>query len=161
MCTGARRPRARFRSPPAREQVGASHASGLRPQEVDAGSTPVASPQMDFVLTLHGHLPYVLHHGRWPHGSVWLCEGALDSYLPLIEALQALERERIPAPITLGITPVLANQLAHPSFVSEFDAYMERRLESAAGAGAWLPPARAQEPLPVAHLLEEGLRPRR
>jgi hypothetical protein len=22
---------------------------------------------MDFVLTLHGHLPYVLHHGRWPH----------------------------------------------------------------------------------------------
>src|ERR1051325_5363800 len=93
---------------------------------------------MDFVLTLHGHLPYVLHHGRWPHGSVWLCEGALDSYLPLIEALQALEKERIPAPITLGITPVLANQLAHPSFVSEFEAYMERRLESAAQAPASL-----------------------
>ena len=93
---------------------------------------------MDFVLTLHGHLPYVLHHGRWPHGSVWLCEGALDSYLPLIEALQELERERIPAPITLGITPVLANQLAHPSFVSEFEAYMERRLESAAQAPASL-----------------------
>ncbi len=93
---------------------------------------------MDFVLTLHGHLPYVLHHGRWPHGSVWLSEGALDSYLPLIEALQALERERIPAPITLGITPILANQLAHPSFVSEFEAYMERRLETAAQAPASL-----------------------
>lgn len=93
---------------------------------------------MDFVLTLHGHLPYVLHHGRWPHGSVWLSEGALDSYLPLIEALQALERERVPAPVTLGITPVLANQLAHPSFVSEFEAYMERRLESAAHAPASL-----------------------
>jgi len=66
---------------------------------------------MDFVLTLHGHLPYVLQHGRWPHGSVWLCEAAFDSYLPLIEALQALEREKIAAPITLGITPVLANQL--------------------------------------------------
>ena len=93
---------------------------------------------MDFVLTLHGHLPYVLHHGRWPHGSVWLCEAAFDSYLPLIEALQALEREGIPAPITLGITPVLANQLAHPSFVSEFEAYMERRLDSAASAQAAL-----------------------
>jgi len=22
---------------------------------------------MDFVLTRHGHLPYVLHHGRRPH----------------------------------------------------------------------------------------------
>ena len=93
---------------------------------------------MDFVLTLHGHLPYVLHHGRWPHGSVWLSEGALDSYLPLIEALQALERDKIPAPVTLGITPVLANQLAHPSFVSEFEAYMEQRLESAAHAPASL-----------------------
>jgi len=93
---------------------------------------------MDFVLTLHGHLPYVLHHGRWPHGSVWLSEGALDSYLPLIEVLQQLERERIPAPITLGITPVLANQLAHPSFLSEFEAYMERRLEAAAQAPASL-----------------------
>jgi len=36
---------------------------------------------------------------------VWLCEAAFDSYLPLIEALQALEREKIAAPITLGITP--------------------------------------------------------
>ena len=89
---------------------------------------------MEFVLTLHGHLPYVLHHGRWPHGSVWLSEGALDSYLPLIEALQHLEREHVPAPITLGITPILANQLAHPSFVSEFEAYMQRRLETAAQA---------------------------
>ena len=93
---------------------------------------------MDFVLTLHGHLPYVLHHGRWPHGSVWLSEGALDSYLPLIEALQQLEHEGIRAPITLGVTPILANQLAHPSFVSEFEAYMERRLETAAAARASL-----------------------
>jgi 1,4-alpha-glucan branching enzyme len=89
---------------------------------------------MDFVLTLHGHLPYVLHHGRWPHGSVWLSEAAFDSYLPLIEALRTLEDEAVASPLTLGITPVLANQLAHPSFISEFEAYMERRLESAAGA---------------------------
>ncbi len=40
---------------------------------------------MDFVLTLHSHLPYVLNHGRWPHGSDWICEAALDTYLPLLE----------------------------------------------------------------------------
>lgn len=112
---------------------------------------------MDFVLTLHGHLPYVLHHGRWPHGSVWLCEGALDSYLPLIEALQALERERIPAPITLGITPVLANQLASPSFVSEFEAYMERRLESAAQAPASLSKSGDMALKPIADFWRERL----
>ncbi len=112
---------------------------------------------MDFVLTLHGHLPYVLHHGRWPHGSVWLCEAAFDSYLPLIEALQALEHERIPSPVTLGITPVLANQLAHPSFVSEFEAYMERRLEGAAGAPAHLSAAGDSQLVPIAKFWHERL----
>src|SRR3989454_12498146 len=102
----ARRRGEPLRRRPPRRKVGASHATGPRPVRVDEASTPVAkSPAMDFVLTLHGHLPYVLHHGRWPHGSVWLCEAAFDSYLPLIEALQALEKEKIPAPITLGITP--------------------------------------------------------
>lgn len=112
---------------------------------------------MDFVLTLHGHLPYVLQHGRWPHGSVWLCEAAFDSYLPLIEALQALEREKIPAPITLGITPVLANQLAHPAFVSEFEAYMERRLEGAAGAPAHLAASGDSQLVPIANFWHERL----
>ena len=46
---------------------------------------------MDFVLALHSHLPYVLNHGRWPHGSDWLCEAALETYLPLLEALRALD----------------------------------------------------------------------
>jgi 1,4-alpha-glucan branching enzyme len=112
---------------------------------------------MDFVLTLHGHLPYVLHHGRWPHGSVWLSEAAFDSYLPLIEALQALEQERVASPVTLGITPVLANQLAHPSFVSEFEAYMERRLEGAAGAPAHLSAAGDSQLVPVAKYWHERL----
>ena len=53
-----------------------------------------------FVLMLHSHLPYVLHHGRWPHGSDWLCEAALDSYLPLLETLRALAHDGIPAPVT-------------------------------------------------------------
>jgi 1,4-alpha-glucan branching enzyme len=112
---------------------------------------------MDFVLTLHGHLPYVLHHGRWPHGSVWLCEAAFDSYLPLIEALQALERDKVAAPVTLGITPVLANQLAHPSFVSEFEAYMERRLEGAAGAPAHLAASGDAQLVPIARFWHERL----
>jgi 1,4-alpha-glucan branching enzyme len=83
---------------------------------------------MDFVLALHSHLPYVLNHGRWPHGSDWLCEAALDSYLPLIQALRRLEAERIPAPVTIGVTPVLANQLASATFAGEMEAFFAQRL---------------------------------
>jgi len=85
---------------------------------------------MDFVLTLHSHLPWVLNHGRWPHGSDWLCEAAVDTYLPLLESFQALERESVAAPVTIGVTPVLANQLASPVFVEELEAFFEQRLEA-------------------------------
>ncbi|MFI5207583.1 MAG: 1,4-alpha-glucan branching protein domain-containing protein [Gemmatimonadales bacterium] len=103
---------------------------------------------MNFVLALHSHLPWVLHHGRWPHGSDWLCEAALDTYLPLLEALEDLEREGVPAPLTLGITPVLAAQLAHPAFAAEMRAFLAHRIEAcdvapaslaATGDGALVP----------------------
>ncbi len=84
--------------------------------------------KLRFVLTLHSHLPWVLHHGRWPHGTDWLCEAALDSYLPLVAMLDRLDADRISAPITLGITPVLAAQLAEPAFARELDAYLAQRL---------------------------------
>ena len=85
---------------------------------------------MDFVLALHSHLPYVLNHGRWPHGSDWITEAAVDTYLPLIDSLQALAEEEISAPVTLGITPILANQLASPVFESELRQFFGQRLEA-------------------------------
>jgi len=93
---------------------------------------------MDFVLALHSHLPYVLHHGRWPHGSDWLCEAALDTYLPLLEQLEDLERDGVRAPVTLGITPVLANQLASPAFTAELEAFLSQRLAACDEAPASL-----------------------
>jgi 1,4-alpha-glucan branching enzyme len=85
---------------------------------------------MDFIFTLHSHLPYVLNHGRWPHGSDWLCEAALDTYLPLLEAIRGLSSEAVPAPITIGFTPVLANQLTSPIFVAEMEAFLEQRIQA-------------------------------
>jgi 1,4-alpha-glucan branching enzyme len=93
---------------------------------------------MDFVLTLHSHLPYVLNHGRWPHGSDWICEAAFDTYLPLLEALRRLGAEDTPGPVTIGFTPVLANQLVSPAFVREMEAFFEQRLTACAEAPASL-----------------------
>lgn len=83
---------------------------------------------MDLVLALHSHLPYVLNHGRWPHGSDWLSEAAVDTYLPLIEMLRTLEVQQVPGPITLGITPILATQLAHETFGRELRSFLGQRL---------------------------------
>ncbi len=92
----------------------------------------------DVVLALHSHLPWVLHHGRWPHGSDWLAEAALETYLPLLQTLRQLEAEGIPASLTLGITPILANQLGHPAFKSEMRSFFGQRLAACDEAPASL-----------------------
>ena len=93
---------------------------------------------MDFVLALHSHLPYVLHHGRWPHGSDWLTEAAVDTYLPLLDTLRGLADDRVAAPVTIGFTPVLANQLASPAFADELEAFLAQRLAACDDAPASL-----------------------
>jgi 1,4-alpha-glucan branching enzyme len=93
---------------------------------------------MDFVFTLHSHLPYVLNHGRWPHGSDWICEAALDTYLPLVEVLRGLAADEVPGAITIGFTPVLANQLTDPVFVSEMEMFFDQRIQACDEAPASL-----------------------
>src|SRR5439155_1540542 len=43
-----------------------------------------------FALVLHTHLPFVLGHGRWPHGSDWLMEVAAGCYLPLLDTEESI-----------------------------------------------------------------------
>ena len=57
-------------------------------------------------LVLHSHMPYVEGFGTWPFGEEWLWEAVATVYLPLIELLGEAE-----APVTLGLTPVLCDQL--------------------------------------------------
>ncbi len=110
------------------------------------------------VLVLHSHLPWVLHHGRWPHGSDWLCEAAIDSYLPLVAELQALRRGEVALPLTIGVTPVLANQLASPDFAAELERYFEQRLATCAEAPGALRAAGEAHLLPLVRFWETRLR---
>ncbi|MDX6355259.1 MAG: 1,4-alpha-glucan branching enzyme, partial [Streptomyces sp.] len=112
---------------------------------------------MDFIFTLHSHLPYVLNHGRWPHGSDWLCEATFDTYLPLLEALRRLGDEQTPAPVTIGFTPVLANQLASPLFVREMDAFFVQRLTACVEAPASLAKTGESHLLPLVEFWRERL----
>src|SRR5437867_2155931 len=38
------------------------------------------TPRGTLLLVLHAHLPWVLGHGRWPHGESWLYEAAAEFY---------------------------------------------------------------------------------
>ena len=90
-----------------------------------------------FTFVLHSHLPWVLHHGRWPHGVDWLNEAVAETYLPLWRVLHDRARDGRPLGITLGLTPVLCEQLAHPDLHREFVGYLEQKVAAAAEDRAW------------------------
>src|SRR3989449_11534599 len=85
------------------------------------------TPLGHLLFVLHTHLPWVLGHGRWPHGEAWLHEATAECYLPLLRLLDRLEKEGRQGSITIGLTPVLAEMLASPRFRAGFLAYLEER----------------------------------
>jgi 1,4-alpha-glucan branching enzyme len=84
-----------------------------------------------FTFVLHSHMPFYRGAGRWPHGEEALHEVMSESYIPLLEALTDLMEADIQAKVTLGITPVLAEQLADPLLLAHFEEYMEQEIEGA------------------------------
>lgn len=84
-----------------------------------------------FAFVLHGHIPYVLSHGRWPHGSDWLCEAAAETYLPLIELVERLLADKVRPKLTIGLSPVLCEQLTDQRFGLVFRDYLEEKRAAA------------------------------
>lgn len=69
--------------------------------------------------------------GRWPHGEEMLHEALAETYIPLLNALYELKEEGSAPKLTLGLTPILAEQLADPSVLTNFDLYLMEELETA------------------------------
>ncbi|MEN0060978.1 MAG: 1,4-alpha-glucan branching protein domain-containing protein [Myxococcota bacterium] len=82
-----------------------------------------------FCLVLHGHLPWVLHHGRWPHGEDWLFEAVSETWLPMIELLDQCREEGLLPRFTIGLTPILLEQLASPRLREGLPPWLEEQAE--------------------------------
>lgn len=81
-----------------------------------------------FTFVLHSHLPYVISHGRWPHGMDWLDEAAIATYIPLLNAFSDLANEGISAKCTVGITPILAEMLSSQTFKDGLPVYLKEKV---------------------------------
>jgi 1,4-alpha-glucan branching enzyme len=84
-----------------------------------------------FTFVLHSHLPYARLAGRWPHGEEWIHEAASETYIPLLNALYELREEGVPFRLTIGITPVLAEQLADADVCDHFDEFLDDKIARA------------------------------
>ena len=84
-----------------------------------------------FTFVLHSHLPYCRNAGRWPHGEEWIHEAALGTYIPLLDALYELRQEGCAFKLTLGITPILIEQLADSLVIAHLDEFIEDKIRRA------------------------------
>ena len=79
-------------------------------------------------FVLHSHLPWLRRNGTHPMGEEWLFQAWSESYLPLLDVLERLAADGHRDVLTLGITPVLAEQMADPYLLREFHGWLGRRL---------------------------------
>ena len=84
-----------------------------------------------FVLMLHSHLPFYRKAGMWPFGEESVYECMAETYIPLLNIIDDLQREGIKANLTIGMTPVLTEQLADPHINAGFLKYIDTRIEAA------------------------------
>jgi 1,4-alpha-glucan branching enzyme len=85
----------------------------------------------EFTLVLHAHLPWVLNHGIWPHGTNWVHEAAAETYIPLIMESNKLIAEGFSPKYTIDITPVLCEMLANAKFKESFVEYCDGKIHGA------------------------------
>lgn len=77
----------------------------------------------DLAIVLHSHMPYVEGFGTYPFGEEWLFDAVIRSYLPVLEIANG---------ITIGITPVLADQLESRSVMQRLRRFLvEHRVRAA------------------------------
>lgn len=89
-----------------------------------------------YTFVLHSHLPYCRKAGRWPHGEEWIHEAIAETYLPLLNALYDLKEEGCPFKLTIGITPVLVEQLADKLILEHFKVYIDDKIDRAGNDSA-------------------------
>jgi 1,4-alpha-glucan branching enzyme len=66
-------------------------------------------------LVLHAHLPYVRHPEYDDFlEEDWLYEAITETYIPLLEVFDSLERDGVGWRLTMSVTPTLAGMLSDP-----------------------------------------------
>src|SRR5271170_1284187 len=80
-------------------------------------------------LVLHAHLPYVRHPEYDDFlEEDWLYEAITETYIPLLEVFDALERDGVDWRLTMSVTPTLCAMLADPLLQYRYVRHLDNLL---------------------------------
>jgi 1,4-alpha-glucan branching enzyme len=96
----------------------------------------------EVAIVLHTHLPWLKGHGVWPVGEEWLFQAWGESWYPVTRMLLRLAEEGHRDVLTLGVTPLVAWQVADRSLRDDMGTWLGGnmwRSEQQRTAGWYLP----------------------
>jgi 1,4-alpha-glucan branching enzyme len=89
-------------------------------------------PQGYLCLVLHAHLPYVRHPEYEDFlEEDWLYEAITETYIPLLDVFEGLERDRTDWRLTMSVTPTLAAMLSDPLLQYRYVRHIDNLIELA------------------------------
>ena len=100
-----------------------------------AGVPPlgIRDPRGYLCFVLHAHLPYVRHPEKEFYlEEQWLFEAITETYLPILDFLDHMARDRVPARITISVSPTLATMLRDPVLIGKYERRLGQLCELAA-----------------------------
>jgi len=84
-------------------------------------------PVISFVL--HGHAPFVRHPSDYLEQEVGFFESLSETYIPLLEVFDRLERDHIPFRMGLSLSPTLCHMLTDEYLIQRYLEYTDKQIE--------------------------------
>src|SRR3954469_16195040 len=85
-----------------------------------------------FSLVLHAHLPYVRHPEYEDFlEEDWFYEAITETYIPLLNMMEAMVRDGVEFRLTMSLTPPLIAMLVDPLLTARYQRHIERLIELA------------------------------
>jgi len=80
-------------------------------------------------IVLNAHAPFVRHPEILnPSQELWLFESVSETYIPLLEVFDRLDRELVPFRMTISLSPVLCHMLTDEFLVSRYLEYTDKQI---------------------------------
>src|SRR5215510_11744368 len=99
-----------------------------RPRDLSEGPSPM--PLGYLCMVLHAHLPFVRHPEYDDFlEEDWLYEAITETYIPILEAFDGLERDGADWRLTMSVTPTLAAMLSDPLLQYRYVRHIDNLIE--------------------------------
>jgi 1,4-alpha-glucan branching enzyme len=87
------------------------------------------SNRVTLSFVLNGHAPFIRHPEQLnPYQELWFFESLSETYIPLLEVFDRLDRDLVPFRMAVSISPVLCHMMGDELLVQRYIEYTDKQI---------------------------------